>query len=193
MKFSSLTFRQLDRKFFLLADVKASTLLLMQEGVEGAQALLYCYINPDALITFDILGYEKNGQRTLFSDGEPRKVYIDFIYECRCEEVRDKSLSSLPQVAEAQKFYENATVLELRKITEIDSARDAFAPDVLAVTVISGQKAYNTKARIKGVSDSGELLCENLCAFPLLGASDEIRVSFTQSEGAVVAYCVIEQ
>lgn len=188
MKFSSLSFRDMDRKFFKLLDKKASELLLMGEGEDDCDALLYCYINPDALITFDIIGYESNDKRVLFSDGKPRKVYIDFIYESKCEEIKDKQLQGIKQVSDAQKFYTDETLVSLREIDGIDSARDPFAPDVLNITVILGKKAYATKGKICGINPDGKLFCNNLCALPCLQANQIFSVDFAKVDGSVVAF-----
>ena len=191
MKISDLSFRNLDRRFFIITDKKTSELLLMNEYVPNACALVFCYVNPNAFITFEIVGYSVDGQETVFCDGEPRKVYIDFIANSKCEEIKPTpALLSHPIVNECKKFYEDETVLALREMKELDSVRAFSSPDILNVTIVNGEVGYNGKCRISSVSQSGELICENLCALPFLGVGEKIQVEFTQIEGQTVAYSV---
>ena len=193
MKISDLSFRKLDRRFFVITDKKTSELLLMNEYEPSSCALLYCYVNPNAFITFEIVGYIKDGKETVFCDGQPRKVYIDFIAESKCEEINPSpSLLSHPIINESKKFYEDETVLALRDMQELDSVRAFSSPDILNVTIICDGVGYNGKCRISSVSQKGELICENLCALPFLGVGEKIQVSFTQIEGQTVAYSVVE-
>lgn len=193
MKICDLSFRDLDKRFFIIPDKKTSELLLMNEYSPSASALLFCYINPNAFITFEIVGYKINEEITVFSDGEPRKVYIDFIANSKCEEIKPTpNLLAHPIIKECEKFYQDETVLALRDMKELDSVRDLSSPDILNVTIVKDGVGYNSKCRISSISSSGQLFCENLCALPFLQVGEKVQVSFTQIDGQTVAYCIIE-
>ena len=193
MKISDLSFREMDRRFFLITDKKTSELLLMNEYVPSSFALLFCYINPNSFISFEIVGYKTNEGETVFCDGVPRKVYIDFVANAKCEEIKPSvNLLAHPIVNESKEFYKDETLLALRNMTELDSVRAFSSPDILNVTMVNDGVGYNSKCRVSSLSSKGELFCENLCALPFLSVGEKIQVSFIQVEGQTVAYCIIE-
>ena len=161
--YSLLSFRDVERRFWVLQSESMSEMLLMDEYRKGTKCVLFCYVKPGSCIAFEIVGYE-NGGIVLFDDRLPRKVYIDTLL--------DEELTSCP-ISEAmadrvshvvEKEYADVGIVASRQISEIDHLRQPYFPDVITVYCRNKDSSSWQNGTVTRVTDEGTLmlrLCKN--------------------------------
>ncbi len=190
MKFSDLTFRDIDRRFFVLEDDTLSELLLREEGEEGCKAILYGYVNPDSYVTFDIAGYQKDGTCVFFDDGAPRKAYLDFVDGAPCRALKKTDeMKALSCVKDAKRYYRDEALMAVRALTELDKLRSRNAPDVLSLLVLEGENARQALLRCERVDEFGVLWGRILTSCCGWNEGESVAVSFGKVGGELIAYC----
>lgn len=178
-------FRQLDKMTFIITDDKISEYVL-QSDYHGGKAIIYGYIDPEAGVSFEIIGELRDDTAHYFDDGQPRKIRYDFVEN---EEISGFIAPHLPVMDSIQeKYYKDAFIDAMRDLVEIDHLRHPSHPDIVNVVLPVGEDFVLAPCYYVGIEGS-DLICYLACEVETYASGERLAVSLTRdSEGTPMLY-----
>lgn len=170
MKVKNLTFRDLDRKFFFVENLKDVKKIYKKIHIKDEinSIVLFSFINHEKGIQFRILGnIIIDDSVTKIEDRFIKKEFIlpyDVLEEIEIKEIPEKEaimVEGLQSIKiSVMDLYSNKKILKSRENVNLDQYRDIrLIDDVQFLLLNKEEQQENVWARIEGEEDNGMLLC----------------------------------